>query len=683
MPMGHLLAIVLLARALKEVNEVHIWEYASHAPALRPASQMKDEVLLNTLAFICGHGYRGMEKVNLIGRWIIGGLIGKLDEGEKIVCNLVNAFLLESSWNGDSVFVQMRGGKGLTKPPNDVAWEKANEVHLMNNKLSELPKSPDRPQLKALFLQINHHLRVIPTVFFEHMSVLQILDLSHTRIRSFPQSLSKLILEELVVERCPKINSMVTHEVPVGHRWFRRLTCLPKLKKLSLHYMPKLVSISSGVCIAPTLEWMSFYNCPSLQTLSDMEDIDLMTQLAEIGVQLLAPKQKRKPSQQSGSDGSVKALAVEEGTTLEEKQLYEPAPLSPFSIEEGGSIKAPTVDTETTSKEKQLYEPASLPFPTEDNDSMKAPAVEGGTTSEEKQLYEPVPLPFLREGGDFIKAPAVEAGTTLKETQLTEHAPSQRRKSPNLKNFTLAELKIATRNFRADGLLGEARKFTRSQGVVGRNNYLGQLYHPHIVKLIGFCSEDEQRLLVYEYMPQGSLENHIYMRGAYNEPLSWHLRLKVVLGAAKGLAFFINYNAKLLILDWPGMVQQVMKVMSLVWSWGLWICSSRIYSYSCSPGNIIWSKSSGQGTALAEQNLVEWAKPYLATKSRIFRVMDKRLEGQYSLEGAHKAASLHYDAYPWNQVQAKDDEGCSSIGAAPGLRGTRNHQQQFKWWGEA
>ena len=219
-----------MARALKEVNEVHIWEYASHAPALRPASQMKDEVLLNTLAFICGRlgnseknclkyfgdmEYRGMEKVNLIGRWITGGLIGKLDEGEKIVCNLVNAFLLESSWNGDSVFVQMRGeicealldllgletkslffwlgGKGLTKPPNDVAWEKANEVHLMNNKLSELPKSPDRPQLKALFLQINHHLRVIPTVFFEHMSVLQILDLSHTRIRSFPQSLSKLV----------------------------------------------------------------------------------------------------------------------------------------------------------------------------------------------------------------------------------------------------------------------------------------------------------------------------------------------------------------------------------------------------------------------------------------------------------------------------------------------------------
>ena len=144
------------------------------------------------------------------------------------------------------------------------------------------------------------------------------------------------ILEELVVERCPEIISIVTHEVPVEHRRFTLVTYLPKLKKLSLHYMPKLVSISSGLCIAPTLEWMSFYNCPSLQTLSDMEvssnnlkviigqpdwwralkwstsafgyvlpcnldsifvpvkqDIDLMTQLAEIGIQLLAPKQER------------------------------------------------------------------------------------------------------------------------------------------------------------------------------------------------------------------------------------------------------------------------------------------------------------------------------------------------------------------------------------------------------
>lgn len=41
-------------------------------------------------------------------------------------------------------------------------------------------------------------------------------------------------------------------------------------------------------------------------------------------------------------------------------------------------------------------------------------------------------------------------------------------------------------------------------------NYLGQLSHPHLVKLIGYCLEDEQRLLVYEFMPRGSLENHLF-----------------------------------------------------------------------------------------------------------------------------------------------------------------------------
>lgn len=41
-----------------------------------------------------------------------------------------------------------------------------------------------------------------------------------------------------------------------------------------------------------------------------------------------------------------------------------------------------------------------------------------------------------------------------------------------------------------------------------------------------------------------------------------------------------------------------------------------------------------------EHNLVEWAKPYLASKRKIFRIIDNRLEGQYTLEGAYKAATL-------------------------------------------
>lgn len=41
-----------------------------------------------------------------------------------------------------------------------------------------------------------------------------------------------------------------------------------------------------------------------------------------------------------------------------------------------------------------------------------------------------------------------------------------------------------------------------------------------------------------------------------------------------------------------------------------------------------------------EHNLVEWAKPYLANKRRVFRILDNRLEGQYALEVAQKVANL-------------------------------------------
>lgn len=40
--------------------------------------------------------------------------------------------------------------------------------------------------------------------------------------------------------------------------------------------------------------------------------------------------------------------------------------------------------------------------------------------------------------------------------------------------------------------------------------FLGQLRHPNLVNLIGYCLEDEQRLLVYEYMEGGNLENVLF-----------------------------------------------------------------------------------------------------------------------------------------------------------------------------
>ncbi|KAL1175785.1 hypothetical protein V6Z11_A04G112500 [Gossypium hirsutum] len=73
-------------------------------------------------------------------------------------------------------------------------------------------------------------------------------------------------------------------------------------------------------------------------------------------------------------------------------------------------------------------------------------------------------------------------------------------------------------------------------------NYLGQLHHPNFVKLIGYCLEDENRLLVYEFMARASMENHFFRRGLYFLLLPWGIQMKVALSAAKRLAFL--HNAK-------------------------------------------------------------------------------------------------------------------------------------------
>ena len=69
-------------------------------------------------------------------------------------------------------------------------------------------------------------------------------------------------LEELKVEDCPSIKSIVSCKIPAEHRtsYF-----LPNLKKISLHCVPGLVSISNGLHIAPKLEWLSIYDCPKLK----------------------------------------------------------------------------------------------------------------------------------------------------------------------------------------------------------------------------------------------------------------------------------------------------------------------------------------------------------------------------------------------------------------------------------
>lgn len=70
-------------------------------------------------------------------------------------------------------------------------------------------------------------------------------------------------------------------------------------------------------------------------------------------------------------------------------------------------------------------------------------------------------------------------------------------------------------------------------------NLLGMIEHPNLVKLVGYCAEDDergiQRLLVYEYMPNKSVQDHLFTRAATTLP--WEVRLKIAQDAARGLTY--------------------------------------------------------------------------------------------------------------------------------------------------
>lgn len=65
---------------------------------------------------------------------------------------------------------------------------------------------------------------------------------------------------------------------------------------------------------------------------------------------------------------------------------------------------------------------------------------------------------------------------------------------------------------------------------------IGSIEHINLVRLVGFCAEKSHRLLVYDYMPRGSLDRWIYYRHN-NAPLDWHTRCRIILDIAKGLCY--------------------------------------------------------------------------------------------------------------------------------------------------
>ncbi|KAL2523012.1 Receptor-like protein kinase FERONIA [Forsythia ovata] len=132
------------------------------------------------------------------------------------------------------------------------------------------------------------------------------------------------------------------------------------------------------------------------------------------------------------------------------------------------------------------------------------------------------------------------------------------------RQFSINEIQSSTNNFDPKFLIGSggygkvykgsidggstavAIKRLKSESRQGDNEFwteikmLSKFRHEHLVSLIGFCNDGQERLLIYQYMAKGTVSDHLYKlnrNGRTNPPLSWELRLKISIGAARGLYY--------------------------------------------------------------------------------------------------------------------------------------------------
>ncbi|XP_010539791.1 PREDICTED: serine/threonine-protein kinase PBS1-like [Tarenaya hassleriana] len=255
------------------------------------------------------------------------------------------------------------------------------------------------------------------------------------------------------------------------------------------------------------------------------------------------------------------------------------------------------------------------------------------------------------------------------------------------RSFTFKELAEATRNFREVNLIGEggfgrvfkgrldsgqvvAIKQLNPDGHQGNQEFivevlmLSLLHHQNLVTLIGYCVSGDQRLLVYEYMSMGSLEDHLFDLEPDQEPLNWITRMKIAVGAARGLEYlhckanppviYRDLKSANILLDEDfnpklsdfglaklGPVGDRTHVSTRVMGTygycapeyamsGKLTVKSDIYSFGVVLLELITGRKAIDVTRQqGEQNLVAWARPLLKDQKKFGQLVDPSLRGRY------------------------------------------------------
>ncbi|XP_019434927.1 PREDICTED: probable serine/threonine-protein kinase PBL7 [Lupinus angustifolius] len=265
--------------------------------------------------------------------------------------------------------------------------------------------------------------------------------------------------------------------------------------------------------------------------------------------------------------------------------------------------------------------------------------------------------------------------------------------------FTYQELAGATDNFNPECLIGEggfgsvykgyiksikqsvAVKQQNRNGLQGPREFLAEVLmlslvkHPNLVKLIGYCAEGDQRILVYEFMPNGSLEDHLLDIGGDEEGLDWERRMKIAEGAARGLEYlhetadppviYRDFKASNILLDEDfnpklsdfglarmgptgGKDHVSTRVMGTYGycapeyaSTGQLTTKSDVYSF----GVVLLETITGRRVIdyqrpTEEQNLIDWAHPLFKDRSKFILMADPLLKDKFHVKSLFQALAV-------------------------------------------
>ncbi|KAI5058453.1 hypothetical protein GOP47_0026623 [Adiantum capillus-veneris] len=265
--------------------------------------------------------------------------------------------------------------------------------------------------------------------------------------------------------------------------------------------------------------------------------------------------------------------------------------------------------------------------------------------------------------------------------------------------FNLGELQAATNNFSQENLIGEgtsarAYKATLKNGKVMAIKKLDssiqmvhdkdffdaimgitRLRHSNIAELIGYCTENGHRILVYEYIGNGTLHEALHSGEDKNKRLSWNNRIKIALGAARALEYLheicepmvVHRNFKssnilleedftprlsdcgLLPLTYFGSQCQfpTQQMGSFGYSApefamsGMFSAKSDVYSFGVVMLELLTGrKPLDSSRSRAEQSLVRWATPQLGEIDALFKMVDPALKGIYPAKSVARFADV-------------------------------------------